>query len=321
MQEKSIASAACALLLALSACQQAPPAEPAAKEADGKEVAEEGLVLDPKEVARLGIETTPAAASSFTPEGAGYALVIGREMLAQGVAEVATAEAAARQSRAALARVQGLAGTPGALPTETLETTQRQASADAVALSLAQRRLSVTIGDNPAWKSGASAQTLTALASGKLKLVRVTFPLGVVSGSAPRSLRLTPLDASAAARSWKAGGVWNAPADATVPGRSFFALLDSSEVGEGERLQAWASVGAATPGVLVPAAAVVISEGKYWCYIEREPGHFERVEVDGGRPVAEGYQVTKRVAAGDAIVTTAAGLLLARETNPSTEAE
>jgi hypothetical protein len=319
MQSISLSRAAFILLLVLSACQKPQPAvEPAAATA---EAAEEGLVLKPEEVARLGIETTPAVASSFTPESAGYALVVGRETLAQSVAEVATADAAARQSRAALARVQRLAGTPGALPTETLETAQRQAAADTVALSLAQRKLSVTIGDNPAWKSGVGDQTLTALASGTLKLIRVTFPLGVVTGSAPRSLRLTPLDASAAARSWKASEVWNAPADATVPGRSFFALLRSSEVGEGERLQAWAPTGAAEPGVMVPGAATVISEGKYWCYVERQPGHFERVEVDTSRPLPEGYHVTEHVAAGDSIVTTAAGLLLARETNPSAEAE
>jgi hypothetical protein len=322
MNKHFIASAACAALLTLSGCQKTPPAEPATvRESDTGEAREDGLVLKPEEVAKLGIETTLAMASTFTPEGAGYALVIGRETLAQGVAEVATADAASRQSRAALGRLQGLAGTPGALPTETLETAQRQASADAVALSLAQRKLSVTIGDNPAWKSGVSEPTLNALASGRLKLIRVTFPLGVVSGGAPHTLRLARLDPASAAQGWTTREVWNAPADATVPGRSFFALLNSNDVGEGERLQAWAPVGTATPGVLVPAAAVVISEGQYWCYIQRAPGHFERVEVDASRSVAEGYQVTERVAAGDAIVTAAAALLLARETNPSTEAE
>ena len=39
------------------------------------------------------------------------------------------------------------------------------------------------------------------------------------------------------------------------------------------------------------------------------------------RPVPEGYFVTEGVAAGDKIVTTAAGQLLARESNSGAEAE
>jgi hypothetical protein len=37
--------------------------------------------------------------------------------------------------------------------------------------------------------------------------------------------------------------------------------------------------------------------------------------------VVDGYFVTEGIAAGDKVVTAAAGLLLARETNPSSEAD
>ena len=43
--------------------------------------------------------------------------------------------------------------------------------------------------------------------------------------------------------------------------------------------------------------------------------------IDGGRPTGAGYFVSEGVDAGDAVVTTGAGLLLARELNASTEAE
>jgi hypothetical protein len=43
--------------------------------------------------------------------------------------------------------------------------------------------------------------------------------------------------------------------------------------------------------------------------------------VDTSLPAQGGYVVTTGLAPGDRIVTTAAGLLLAREINPSTEAE
>ena len=83
----------------------------------------------------------------------------------------------------------------------------------------------------------------------------------------------------------------------------------------------WAPVGAAEPGVLVPAAAALISAGKFWCYVETKPGTFVRTEFDPGRPVAEGYFVKEGISAGDKIVTAAAGQLLARETNSSAEPE
>jgi len=74
-------------------------------------------------------------------------------------------------------------------------------------------------------------------------------------------------------------------------------------------------------GVVVPDAAAVMSEGKYWCYIEKKPGTFVKTEIDTARPVPEGYFVTEGVAAGDKVVTAAAGQLLARESNSGSEPE
>jgi hypothetical protein len=107
-----------------------------------------------------------------------------------------------------------------------------------------------------------------------------------------------------------------------MPGRSFFALLNSGDASEGERLQVWASAaGNAHAGVLIPEAAVVLSNDSYWCFIEESEGRFVRALVDTSRPLEGGFFVTDGVKAGDAIVTSAAGLLLARELNPGTEAE
>jgi hypothetical protein len=116
--------------------------------------------------------------------------------------------------------------------------------------------------------------------------------------------------------------VWDAPADVSVPGRSFFALLKGGDFIEGERLLVWApGAGRTQSGVLIPAASVVISNGKYWCYVERQPGHYLRVAVSADRPLADGYVVTDGITVGDKLVTTAAGLLLAHETNSDTDAD
>jgi hypothetical protein len=280
-----------------------------------------GLQLKPEQVEHLGIALSSAQPAAVAPEVQGYGLVLSHDAIAQAVAELATATAAERQSSAALERVRHLVGTPGALSADTLEGAERQAAIDAAALALAHRRLSATLGAQAPWADGGHDQPLNALASGQLKLVRATFPLGSWQGAVPASLRISHLDPEPLTASWKLTRLWSAPADASVPGRSFFALLEGTQFSEGERVQVWAPAGAAVSGVLVPAAAIVISGGSYWCYVQKQPGTFVRVPVDTALPTPGGYVVTTGVAAGEQIVTSAAGLLLARELNPSTEAE
>jgi multidrug efflux pump subunit AcrA (membrane-fusion protein) len=79
--------------------------------------------------------------------------------------------------------------------------------------------------------------------------------------------------------------------------------------------------GAGGAGVTIPASALVISGGRYWCYVEQKPGVYVRREVATDRPVGDAFVVTQGIAVGDKVVTSAAALLLAREMNPSTEAD
>jgi hypothetical protein len=137
----------------------------------------------------------------------------------------------------------------------------------------------------------------------------------------PRSLRLTSLNPTEGEKGWRTSTLWNAPADITVPGRSYFAVLRTNEISEGERLVAWAPDGGTLKGVVVPDSAVVLSDDKLWCFVEKPAGTFTAIELAGARSVDAGYAVSSGVAVGDLIVTRGAGLLMARMTNPSTEAE
>ena len=305
----------CAGLLFVAGCQQASSAAqaPAAEAKEEKAGAEEGVTLKPEEIEKAGIRTTPAVATEHAPEATGYALVITREAIAQVVADLSTAAAMERQSRAALARSRSLASTPGAVPVEAQEAAERQAAVDHAALMLAERRLSATYGRNAPWKDDYASPELAALASGEIKLARVTFPLGTLGSGVPAKLRLAHLAEGQGSKSLESNTVWNAPADASFPGRSLFALLKSGDVSEGERLLARVAVGAAESGVLIPFDAVVLNGGKYWCYVEEKPGVFVRTEIDPGAPTDEGYFVKEHVAPGAKIVTTSAGQLLARE--------
>jgi hypothetical protein len=281
----------------------------------------EGVKLKPEEIEKAGIKTATLTASSHTPESTGYAVVITRETIAQALAELTSAAAVERQSRSALTRARSLAGTPGAMPIEVQETAERQAAVDHAAFVLAERRLSATYGQNAPWKENYTSPLLASLARGDTKLARVTFPLGALGSTVPARLRLTRIGATPGSKSIETLAVWNAPADATIPGRSFFAIVKGGDVSEGERLIAHAAVGTAENGVVVPYSATVISAGKYWAYVEQKPGLFVRTEIDPGMPTDDGYFVAAGIAPGAQIVTASAGLLLARETNPSTEAD
>jgi hypothetical protein len=315
----------CVTLVLVAGCQRAPSApaaqsQTAEKKEEGAAAAEaEGVTLKPEEIEKAGIKTTPAAASRHAPEVGGYALVITREAIAQAVADLSTAAAMERQSRAALARSKSLAGTPGAMAVEAQEAAERQATVDQASLQLAERKLSALYGRNAPWKDDYASPELTALARGESKLVRVTFPLGALGASVPKTLRLAHMAESLGGKSFESDTVWSAPADTSLPGRSFFAILKGSDVSEGERLLAWAPVGAAEPGVLVPYAAVLINGGKYWCYVEEKPGLFVRKEIDPGMPTDEGYFVKEGIAAGANFVTASAGELLARELGAAAE--
>ena len=334
MQHSSTLRFSTSLLLSvllLGACGRQQPAADAAKAApeEKKAAAEDAasdtadVKLDADEVAKLGVATSAAIAVRFVPAKQGFAVVLSHDAIAQAVADVTTAQAGARQSQAVLARMARLAGTAGAESAEARESAVRQAAVDSAALHLAEAKSSATLGQHPPWAGRDDSKLPAELASGRSKLLRVTFPLGALTGASPSSLRIARLDAATTGERWTARVVWDAPADPGSPGRSFFALLQHTDAGEGERLLAWANgedAGGTESGVLVPPAAVVMSDGKYWCYVERQPNVFIRVPLDISRPMADGYFVAG-IKPGEQIVTLGGGLLLARQTNPSTEAE
>jgi hypothetical protein len=336
---RAIAAALCLGVLGLAGCHRTPPAEnakgadasePASKEETQKEAAAEGaegVTLTREQAEKLGVATEPAKSIQYTAETSGFGVVIPHDTIATAVAELTTAQAAERQSHAALERTHRLIGTPGAMSADAVESAARQAQTDGAALALAGQRLTTIIGTAPPGAVTKNGPVLHELASGKIKLLRATFPLGALQGSTPATLRAAHLDALSPgaphpAQGWSLNSVWAAPADATLPGRSFFGLLKNSDAAEGERLLVWApGTGPSQQGVVVPADSLVISDGKYWCYVETEPHVYVRRQINPDRPLADGYFVTEGIAAGDKMVTSAAGLLLARETNPSTEAE
>jgi multidrug efflux pump subunit AcrA (membrane-fusion protein) len=148
--------------------------------------------------------------------------------------------------------------------------------------------------------------------------VRVTFPLGALE-QVPGRLVLTRLGGGG--RRWTSTRIWEAPADPAFPGHGVFALVEGSDLAQNDHVTGLVPAGAPQDGVTVPEAAVVFGEGASWVYLDKGRGRYLRVPVDTVRRTDGGYFLPAAggVTAGQPVVVNGAGLLLARELNPSTE--
>ena len=305
-------------MLALAACSKNDQTTAEKKDQDTSP----GVHLDADDIKGMGLVVTPAAAVTYLPGASGYGVVVGLDSVAQADSDLVTAEATAAQSAAAAARARQLStGDEAAVSREQLDLAEAKAASDQATLALARRKADAAFGLNPPWRDAAErARIMAALGSGRSVLVRATFPLGVLDGAKPQNLSVTPLNSAAAPIT--ARQIWAAPADPAVPGRSFYLLVDGGNLAQGERVSVTAPTGKAETGIRIPASALVLSESESWAYVQTKPGTFQRQPVDMSKPLGDGYfePAGQGIAAGQGIVTSGAGLLLARETNPSTEA-
>jgi multidrug efflux pump subunit AcrA (membrane-fusion protein) len=309
-------AAALAALMALSACNKA--ATQADKQADKD--SGPGITLSDDESKSMGIATAQVTGADYRGQLSGYGAVSGLDAIAQADADYATAAAAAAQSQAAAARAKSLStGDDAAVSRETYESALAKAASDQAALALAERKTSASFGLNAPWRDPARhAAIMARLQSGRSVLVRVTFPDGAGS-TASSHLMVSRVGGG---KSWPAASVWDAPADPALPGRSLFALVDGSDLAQGERVIASLSSGGAQAGEIVPAAALVLGDAQAFVYRRIKPNTYLRTAIDISRPQGDGYFVSGGdIKPGDAVVTSGAGLLYSHEVNPSTEAD
>ncbi len=308
----------CAIILVtLAACGQSAPTPDKKNDSDNQT----GVTLTPEQVKALGIMTTPARTATYRRTVSGYGVVVALDTIAQADADIASAAAMAAQSAAAAARARSLStGDEAAVSQEVVEAAQSKATADAAALALAEHKFQTVFGLNAPWKTPAQRKAAMAkLAAGRAVLVRVTFPLGSLGGLRPQEISVARI--GTATQSWATQTIWDAPADPNLPGSGYYCLLEGTNLTQNEHLAASVQVGPQSTGVWVPQTAVLVGENSTWVYVEPDVGHFIRVQVDSGKPEKDGLFLDRRtgVAPNEKIVTGAAGLLLARETNPGTD--
>ena len=102
--------------------------------------------------------------------------------------------------------------------------------------------------------------------------------------------------------------------DPRIQGRSFlYSAAAEPDFTPGVNLVAHFASGNSMRGVVVPASAVVWSEGKAWAYLQTAARQFSRRELPTDSPVDGGYFVRTGFSAADQVVTKGAQSLLSEE--------
>jgi predicted component of type VI protein secretion system len=102
--------------------------------------------------------------------------------------------------------------------------------------------------------------------------------------------------------------------DPRMQGSSFLYLAPGQpRLPSGLNLVAHLPVGTPLKGVVIPASAVIWSEGKAWVYAQVSPDGFTRTPLATDLPVEDGFFAAAGFSAGDKIVTVGAQALLSEE--------
>jgi hypothetical protein len=154
---------------------------------------------------------------------------------------------------------------------------------------------------------------MSEIANGSRAILRIDFP--DTTADVPQNVRVVPLRGGAQTT---VDTIWAAPTgNLAMPGVSYFGLIDAGPgLRAGDRGRAIADGSGEPKGVVIPSAALVVYERQSWCYVETDPGKYERRLVSLDAPVEDGYLVTKGFDVGTRVVVKGASVLLAREAAP-----
>jgi hypothetical protein len=256
------------------------------------------------------VTTVALAASREAVKIEGIATVLNPDTLLQLDADIRSATVAANFSRGQLERFR----TSTMLSKQMVATAVRQEGMDASQLKLLSTRLRQSWGDKAPFLDADTRQALMAdIASGARAILRIDFP--DATAETPQNVRVIPLHGG---RETKVDPLWAAPTgNLAMPGISFFGLIDAGPgLRAGDRGRAIADSVENPTGVVIPSSALVVFASKSWCYVETEPGKYERKVVSLDAPVEEGYLVRDGFEPGTRVVIKGASVLLAREAEP-----
>lgn len=256
------------------------------------------------------VTTVALAMSNEAVKVEGIATVLNPDALLQLDADIRSATIAANFSRGQLERFR----TSTMLSKQMVATAERQEGIDASQLKLLLTRLRQSWGDKAPFLNEDARQTLMAnISNGSRAILRIDFP--DTTGDVPRNVRVVPLRGGPET---KVDSLWAAPTgNLAMPGVSYFGLIDAGPgLRAGDRGRAIADSAEKPAGVVIPSSALVVYESKSWCYVETDPGKYERKLVSLDAPVSDGYLVKHGFEPGTHVVVRGASILLAREAAP-----
>lgn len=279
--------------------------EPAAPDAERAAVGEapSGPVrLDVDGVRRAGVRSAVVERAERRAEVEAFGRALDPLPLVEMRQARAAAATAATLARTEYERVARLHRDDQNASTRDLETARAALDKATVDLTSASARL--TLG----WGAAADAgdAVIDGLVAGRLAVVRVDLPAGVV-------LTVPPTAVTIGGRAAQVLGP--APTvDPLVQGDAWLALVDGDPPRPGAVLPVLvAREPEPTVGVAVPATALVWVDGHPTLYAEPAPGEFERRTVTLGARAGDGWIVMAGVAPGERVVVAGAARLLSAQ--------
>jgi hypothetical protein len=261
------------------------------------------ITLSPDLQKHAGIETMRPDIAPYQPQVQAYGSVLDLQpftdasnSIANTKAQLAIAEAKVAASQAAFRRAQVLHQNAQNISTAQLEAAEATYQSDAASLRAAQvQTQNAAASAYQAWGSilGQALVDGTALATNLVQhnkvLVQLTLPLGVSLAQAPQKASIETTTGQ------RVSIEFVSPATRTDPkiqGVSFFYSADTASGAlPGMNVIAFLAVGQPTPGIVIPASAVVWLQGRAWVYLESAEDTFTRREILTSEPQQGGGYV------------------------------
>lgn len=262
---------------------------------------------------RMGVSSTALEAREVPVAVPAIVRAVDPAPLAQLDADLAAAAAASAAADRELRRTQDLAAQDQSASQQALETARARALTERANVKLLRRRLGIEWGPYFQNLSDDSRGILIGeVTSGSAALLRADAPSRAdgISGQVlvdidaerpPLAARPLGLSGSADPRMQTVGLfclVRGSRAAALRAGRTFAGRIETDET---------------ATGVVIPRSALVRLGGAIWAYVRTGEETFVRRELDGARPLDDGWLVTRGFDAGVEVVDRGAGSLAALE--------
>ena len=271
------------------------------------------VILDATTRQGIGLKLAPAMLLQLPPERKVYGNVLDPTQLSSAVSDFIATHATAKASQNEFERLKKLSDQAIASQ-RALESAQATVSSDSAQADSARARLVAAWGKAIADRDELS-EFVQSLASGDSALVRLDLPAGEMLQAEPTGAHVTALGDGT--NSIEASYLNSVPTvNPQTQGRSFLFLVkpNSARLVAGESVTGWLEIsGTPVSGLVVPADAVVHTDGRDWIYAQTANDSFTRKEIVTDHPVAGGWFVGGMIAPGEKLVVAGAQQLLSTE--------